>query len=238
MTEGRASGAADRRPRASARHLLCLGRARVPRGAGPARRIGDGDQAAGAGRGRDGADDGRAPVGAHGGGGLRRVLLQPAGDRSVGERILYAYNDDGTITTVVQIFYTGPSETFAWILPVPAEPTVDVGTDALFTALEGATAPRFELDYRTVGTCRSDPYCSYWDEDTAYAGGGRARTARRETGARRPPRRSTYGCARTSGPTTWPCSRPGAATRSAPGSRTTTTRSPSRPAPSSTTTWR
>lgn len=101
-----------------------------------------------------------------------------------GERILYAYNDDGTITTVVQIFYSGPSETFAWILPVPAEPTVDVGTDALFTALEGATAPRFELDYRTVGTCRSDPYCSYWDEDTAYERGGAAMdAAARDAGA-------------------------------------------------------
>lgn len=101
-----------------------------------------------------------------------------------GERILYSYNDDGTITTVVQILYTGPSETFAWILPVPAEPTVDVGTDALFTALESATAPRFELDYRTVGTCRSDPYCSYPDEyDTDYGRGQDASAPAADAGA-------------------------------------------------------
>ncbi len=88
-----------------------------------------------------------------------------------GERILYSYEPDGTITTVVQIQYTGPSESFAWILPVSAEPTVAVGSDALFTALEYATAPQFPLDYQMTGTCRSEPPC-YWGE-TDFGGGPR-----------------------------------------------------------------
>ncbi len=104
-----------------------------------------------------------------------------------GERILYAYNEDGTITTVVQIFYSGPSESFAWILPVPAEPTVEVGTDALFTALEGATAPRFELEYQQVGTCRSDPACSWWGPEEDFSrGGGPPPMAAADAGASAP----------------------------------------------------
>ncbi|MFK7984682.1 MAG: DUF2330 domain-containing protein [Sandaracinaceae bacterium] len=82
-----------------------------------------------------------------------------------GENILFSYNADGTITTVVQILYTGPSEEFAWILPVPAEPTVDVGTDTLFQQLGQSTVPRFTTDRETTGTCRSQPSCrGYWDD--------------------------------------------------------------------------
>ena len=89
-----------------------------------------------------------------------------------GENILFSYNDDGTVTTIVQILYQGPSEEFAWILPVPAEPTVDVGTDALFQQLAARTQPRFQMEFETVGTCRDEPGCyDHWgrfgDEDTA-----------------------------------------------------------------------
>ena len=83
-----------------------------------------------------------------------------------GEDILFSYNADGTITTVVQIAYQGPSEEFAWILPVPAEPTVGVGTDAIFTQLRNATQPRYSLQYETQGSCRDEPRCGgYWGRD-------------------------------------------------------------------------
>ncbi|MBZ0119984.1 MAG: DUF2330 domain-containing protein, partial [Sandaracinaceae bacterium] len=85
-----------------------------------------------------------------------------------GERILFAYEPDGSVTTVVQIQYTGPSESFAWILPVPAEPTVDVGTDELFRQLELSTAPRVYLDPRTVGRCRQEPSCPWAGWETAF----------------------------------------------------------------------
>lgn len=83
-----------------------------------------------------------------------------------GENILFSYNADGTVTTVVQILYTGPSEEFAWILPIPAEPTVDVGTDTLFQQLGQSTVPRFTMRAETTGRCRTEPSCgSYWDDD-------------------------------------------------------------------------
>lgn len=75
------------------------------------------------------------------------------------EDILFSINDDGTVTTVVQIQYQGPSETFAWILPVPAEPTVGVGTDELFRQLRAQTNPTFTIDRRTEGSCREEPNC-------------------------------------------------------------------------------
>ncbi len=54
----------------------------------------------------------------------------------------------------VQIFYTGPADRFSWVVPVDSEPTLGVGSNAVFTALLAATQPRFELEWRTSGTCR------------------------------------------------------------------------------------
>jgi len=84
-----------------------------------------------------------------------------------GENILFSYNEDGTVTTMIQIAYQGPSAEFAWILPVPAEPTVSVGTDAVFTALAQSTTPFFTTDNQVVGRCRNEPSCprSGWDDD-------------------------------------------------------------------------
>ena len=76
-----------------------------------------------------------------------------------GENILFVYNDDGTVTTVVQIFYEGPSEQFAWILPIPSEPEVDVGTDAVFQQLAQQTNPAFTMRQELIGTCRNEPGC-------------------------------------------------------------------------------
>lgn len=104
-----------------------------------------------------------------------------------GENIAFIYNDDGTVTTVVQILYQGPSEEFAWILPIPAEPTVDVGTDVLFQRLAASTSPRFTTRTEVHGTCRAEPSCDGWwddrfDSDGPMAGGGFA-----DAGAAPPP---------------------------------------------------
>ncbi|MCA9606257.1 MAG: DUF2330 domain-containing protein [Myxococcales bacterium] len=76
-----------------------------------------------------------------------------------GENIVFVYNDDGTVTTMIQIFYEGPSEEFAWILPVPAEPSVDVGTDAVFRELAARSQPSFITRQEVLGTCRDEPSC-------------------------------------------------------------------------------
>ena len=64
------------------------------------------------------------------------------------ERIIFSDNGDGTITTLVQIQYTGSAPDFSWILPLPSaisndDIAVPDGADAAFTELELATNPRY-----------------------------------------------------------------------------------------------
>src|SRR5438128_8745707 len=65
-----------------------------------------------------------------------------------GENVVFAIDKDPAggatrLTAHIQILYTGDAAKFSWIVPVDAAPTVDVGTDQLFTSLLGATQPRF-----------------------------------------------------------------------------------------------
>lgn len=84
------------------------------------------------------------------------------------EVIVYAYEDDGSLTMAVQVRYQGTDEQFAWILPVPVPPdSIGVGADVLFDALHAATTPGFRTEPATEGTCRTDPACEY-----RYGGGG------------------------------------------------------------------
>jgi MYXO-CTERM domain-containing protein len=56
----------------------------------------------------------------------------------------------------VQIFYTGPADRFSWVVPVDSLPALDVGTNALFTALVPATQARFALEWSREGQCAVD----------------------------------------------------------------------------------
>lgn len=58
------------------------------------------------------------------------------------EQIAFAVAD-GEVTAHIQIRYEGDPVEFAWILPLPAEPTLEVGTDELFTALGERATPAF-----------------------------------------------------------------------------------------------
>ena len=66
-----------------------------------------------------------------------------------GERILFSVKD-GKVTAHIQIQYAGDAKAFGWLLPVPAVPTLKLGSDELFAKLSATTQPR----YRTalVGT--------------------------------------------------------------------------------------
>lgn len=66
---------------------------------------------------------------------------QQAPVNQAAERIIFSQNGDGTVTAVVQILYEGPSEEFAWVLPVPGIPDVGVSSDIVFTRLQAATNP-------------------------------------------------------------------------------------------------
>lgn len=62
------------------------------------------------------------------------------------ERIIFTQNDDGTITTLVEIQYTGSAPDFSWILPIPSAISAEdlavpeTGVEAL-DELETLTAP-------------------------------------------------------------------------------------------------
>ena len=63
------------------------------------------------------------------------------------ERIVFAVNDDGTVTMIVQIAYQGSAPDFAWVLPLGAVPDVeslDVFPQAALTALDANTGPQFQ----------------------------------------------------------------------------------------------
>ncbi|MFN3199742.1 MAG: DUF2330 domain-containing protein [Bradymonadia bacterium] len=72
-----------------------------------------------------------------------------------GEHILFAQDpeDPSLMHMHVQIQYQGEPDDFGWILPVPPDVEVQLGVDALFAALDGASAPGFAL--QAVNRCSS-----------------------------------------------------------------------------------
>ncbi len=69
------------------------------------------------------------------------------------EQIVFSKNADGTVTAVIQIMYDGPSQKFAWVLPVPGNPTVAVSSDSAFQALKQATNPQYTRQTMFDGSC-------------------------------------------------------------------------------------
>lgn len=69
------------------------------------------------------------------------------------ERIIFADNGEGQVTAIVQILYAGPSEQFAWLLPVPSRPEVGVSSNVAFQRLQNATNPSYVLQTEFVGDC-------------------------------------------------------------------------------------
>ncbi len=75
------------------------------------------------------------------------------------ERIIFVQEDASTVSAYVEIQYVGDPEDFAWVVPVPALPELDVWHGLAFNALDLATQPRFDT-----------PWACFADEDGA--GGG------------------------------------------------------------------
>jgi hypothetical protein len=98
------------------------------------------------------------------------------------ERILFRINDDGTMTTVVEVQYEGPPGNFGWIVPIPhvIDPeevmTVEPG---FFDTLEVLTAPVFETpppeggDEGGTGGAAGGGYADMSDAGCGMGGGGR-----------------------------------------------------------------
>jgi MYXO-CTERM domain-containing protein len=73
-----------------------------------------------------------------------------------GERIAFAMQD-GNVTAHVQIQYAGAASDFGWLLPLPSVPTLELGTDELFTQLTSTTQPKYKLNRVYEGNCSFDP---------------------------------------------------------------------------------
>jgi hypothetical protein len=80
---------------------------------------------------------------AHACGGLFCSQSNPVNQAA--EQIIFTQNDDGTVTAAIQIMYEGPSQSFAWVLPVKGVPTVGVSSELAFQRLKAATDPTYQL---------------------------------------------------------------------------------------------
>ena len=70
------------------------------------------------------------------------------------ERIAFGIDQRSGMTEAhVQIFYQGPSEDFAWVVPVPDNPDIFISSDALFNQLATQLAPTFQLNIVEEGRC-------------------------------------------------------------------------------------
>ncbi len=69
-----------------------------------------------------------------------------------GERILFAM-EDGEVTAHIQIQYAGDADEFAWLVPLPARPDVELGTDELFAQVINTTQPQYRLLREDDGFC-------------------------------------------------------------------------------------
>ena len=87
------------------------------------------------------------------------------------ERILFVDRGD-SVTTHVQIQYSGSAADFAWILPVPSVPKLGISHNEVFQQLQFATQPFFSLEWDKNGECGSvfPPFFRSFAEDAATTG--------------------------------------------------------------------
>ena len=95
------------------------------------------------------------------------------------ERIIFSRGADGSVTAVIQIQYTGPSERFAWMLPVAGIPEISISSNTAFSRLQSATNPQYRLTTTVEGSCRAD--------DLTFASAGGADAGAADGGAMGPP---------------------------------------------------
>jgi hypothetical protein len=67
-----------------------------------------------------------------------------------GENILFVMSQ-GEVEAHIQIQYKGDAARFAWVLPIPAIPEIEVGSETLFQNLLSGTVPRFGLNRISCG---------------------------------------------------------------------------------------
>lgn len=93
------------------------------------------------------------------------------------EQILFVVDDvEGWVEVQVQIAYTGPAESFAWVVPVPSVPEVAIASDAVLNLLGASTQPVFSIQTEYLGYCQPEASTNdtdaFGNADTAAGGGG------------------------------------------------------------------
>lgn len=63
------------------------------------------------------------------------------------ERIIFVKEDPTTVTSYVEITYQGEAEDFAWVVPVPSVPELDIWDGGAFNGLDLATQPQFQGNF-------------------------------------------------------------------------------------------
>jgi hypothetical protein len=106
---------------------------------------------------------------------------QTAPVKQAGEEIVFVDNPDSTVTAIIRITYVGPSQKFAWVVPVPGRPTIGVSSETVFQRLDEATAPQYWVEVTVEGTCK--PGDSPGAAFDAEAGTGGAPSASNTTAA-------------------------------------------------------
>jgi hypothetical protein len=81
-----------------------------------------------------------------------------------GERILF-HKDGDNVVAYIQVQYQGDADNFAWLVPLPSVPTLEIGTDELFDRLGTNTLPRY-----TLTTTRN--FCNGGSSSTKSSGFG------------------------------------------------------------------
>jgi hypothetical protein len=82
------------------------------------------------------------PATALAGGGLFLDAAAPIGVQQNRDRALFIVHDDGTLTLDMEITFSGQPADFAWVVPVPATPDLNVVPPSVLRLLDAATAPR------------------------------------------------------------------------------------------------
>ncbi len=67
--------------------------------------------------------------------------VQPVPVEQNAERILFEIDPKGWISTTVEISYTGDPSDFAWVVPVPSAPTLEIAPGDVLLRIDDATSP-------------------------------------------------------------------------------------------------
>ena len=63
-----------------------------------------------------------------------------------GQRIIFSVNDDGTVTSIMDIDYVGATDDFIWVVQVPTLPRLGVVPESMLDSLDFVTTPEVRIN--------------------------------------------------------------------------------------------